>query len=339
MSGNLPEVSVIICHHKGTLIYKAVDSLLKSEGVTFEIIIATSDETLFNRYAGDSRVRQVFIEGGPARKRNIAARFANGEFLAFYDDDIEATPRSLFQLRSSLITDDKIGMVFGKLLNMEFHDRFDEAGSYLTPTGFLWARAESGCKDIGQYEDAVPILAGKSAACMIHKKLFWRIGAFDASYEILGEETDLAWRVWLAGFQVWFVPQSVTYHAFNTRFKPVDFYIPRRVYFNGCRNYLSMLFTNLSYPRVIISLVTQIVVWTAAGVGMLVTGKHEAGINIFKGLGYFFNHMPILLRKRRKVQESRKIKDSELMPIVMRNPPISYYVKRFFHYIKTGRHG
>lgn len=329
-------ISCVICHHKGRdLLLKSVESLLLSREVEFEIIIATSDETL--THVNGAKVIQ--IKGGPAHKRNVASKFAQGEYIAFYDDDIEATPYSLFYLLEELKREN-IGMVFGKLLNMEFKDRYDEAGSYLTSTGFLWARAESGIQDSGQYERTESILAGKSAACMIRRKVFWEVGAYDASYEILGEETDLAWRVWLAGYKVLYVPRSVTFHAFNTRFKPKDMYTPARVYFNGCRNYLSMIYTNLGPKNWIFPLTAQLVVWALAGLGMLLTGKREAGIYIFKGMYYFFRSIRNIWHKRFKVQRRlRKILDKDLLPIIRRNPPVSYYLKRLVHYVATGRHG
>ena len=326
--------SVIICHHKGNLINKALESLRKSEKVEYEIIIATSVPGIDFKLAD----KTLLIYGGPAHKRNIASRFANGEFIAFFDDDVEVKPHTLFYLLDSL-KDQKVGMVFGKLLNMEFRNRFDEAGSFLTSTGFLYARAESGILDIGQYEEIVPVLSGKSAACMIKKNIFWGVGAFDSSYEILAEETDLSWRVWLYGYQVLYVPQSVTFHAFNTRFKPIDFYIPQRVYFNGCRNYLSMLTTNLSYPKVIQTIFYQLIVWFLVSMGMLLTGKFEAGFYILKGLYWYFSNFSYIQSKRHKIQSSRKVSDKELFKFILKNPPISYYFKRFFHYIWTGRHG
>lgn len=329
-------ISVIFCHHKGrTLLLNSVKSILDSKEVEFEIIIATSDPTL--KEVDGTRV--VEIQGGPAHKRNIAYRYAKGDYIAFFDDDIEATPSALFYMLQEL-KKDKIGMVYGKLLNMEFHDRFDEAGSFLTSTGFLWARAESGCKDTGQYEDICPVLAGKSAACMIRREVFWKVGGFDASYEILGEETDLSWRVWLYGYQVLYVPKSVTFHAFNTRFKPQDFYVPKRVYYNGCKNYLTMLYSNLGKKHWIFPVGLQICVWSFAGIGMLLTGKFEAGVWIFKGIFYFFKNIRTIWLKRFNVQKKiRKISDRELFPIIQFNPHISYYTNRFFHYIKSGRHG
>lgn len=327
-------VSVIICHHKGRLIYKAIETLLAQREVDVEIIVATSIDGL--EFPG---VRSIFVTGGPAHKRNVAYRFAKGDYIAFFDDDIEAAPHAIFYMLEELKRSG-IGMVFGKLLNMEFRDRFDEAGSFLTWTGFLYARADGGIKDIGQFQDTCTVLAGKSAACLVRRDVFWRVGGFDISYEILGEETDLAWRVWLYGHRVLYVPRSVTYHAFNTRFKPADFYVPRRVYYNGCRNYLTMLYTNLGRRRWILPVALHTCVWFSAAIGMLLTGKSEAGVWILRGLGYFYRNIYAIWQKRVHVQRKiRRVSDASLIPMFMLNPPASYYIARFCHYIKTGRHG
>ena len=326
-------VSAVLCHHKGRLITKAIDSLVKSKGVELQIIVVTSDSTY-----EDPRVRVVQVAGGPAFKRNYGLRFCEHSLIAFFDDDIEVRPWTVYYL-AKVLERPGIGMVFGKLLNMEFPNRFDEAGSYLTSSGFLWARAESGCEDMGQFDEIVPVLAGKSASCMIHRNVLAEVGMFDASYEILAEETDLSWRVWLYGYQVLYVPLSVTLHAFNTKFKPAEMYTPKRVYFNGCRNYISMLLTNLSYYYLIIPLITQLVVWFSAGCCFLITGKREAGVNVFLGLRWVFTHLGHILSKRKRVQRNRKISDRELMRIVRRNPPLSYYTNRFTSYISSGRHG
>ena len=329
------KVSAILCHHVGRdLILRSIRSLLNQKNVELEIIVVTSDKT-----ANFHNTKTVYVQGGPAHKRNVGFRFATHDLIAFFDDDIEATPTAIHEM-AIVLKREKVGAVFGKLLNMEFRDRFDEAGSFLTSSGFLWARAESGCLDQGQYDSVESILSGKSAAMLIRRGVFAEIGMFDASYEILGEETDLSWRVWLSGWKVLYVPSSVTYHAFNTRFKPKSMYTPGRVYKNGCRNYLTMTYTHWGKKRWIIPLMTQITVWTAAGIGMFLTGKFEASINIFKGLGYFFWNIRAIWEKRANVQwRLRKVSDKDLMPIIHRDPSFSYYYKRFFHYIGTGKHG
>ena len=327
-------VSAVLCHHKGELINKAVDTLLESKDVDLQIIVVTSNDSY-----DDSRVTVVRQEGGPAIKRNVGFKFCEHPLIAFFDDDIAVRPWTVYEMAKALTDNKDCGMVYGKLLNMEFTDHFDEAGSFLTWSGFLWSRAESGTVDRGQYESIEPVLAGKSASCMIHRRVFAEVGQFDPSYEILAEETDLSWRVWLYGYRVLFVPSSVTYHAFGTKYKPKDFYIPRRVYYNGCRNYLSMLLTNLNTKHAVLIVPFHFFVWFCAGIGMLISRKFEAGLYILKGLYFVLNKFPSIMVKRKFVQNKRKISDIDLFKIVMKSPKISYYTNRFFHYIKTGMHG
>lgn len=317
----------------GNLILKAIKSILLSKFVDLEIIVMTSmkDASFYN-------TKTVYTQGGPAAKRNMGLRFANHDIIAFFDDDVEVTPTTIHEM-VKILNQNSVGMVFGKLRNMERRDQFDEAGSFLTPTGFLWARAESGIRDTGQYDRLEHVLAGKSASCLIHRKVLSEAGLFDPVYDILGEETDLAWRVWLYGYSVYYVPSSVSYHAFNTRWKPTNFYSPKRVYFNGCRNYISMLITNLEIINIPVIVTVQVLTWFAAGMGMFLTGKFQAGYNIMKGLVWVTTHLRDILRKREKVQSQRKISDRDLFKFIMRKPPINYFTNRFFHYIKHGRHG
>ena len=328
----MPLISVIICHHKGDLIKQAIETLSKSKNVDFEIIVVTSVWQL--HFEG---TRTFFLDELPAAKRNYASQYAQGQYLAFFDDDIEADKDALYE-QFKLFQDSLVGMTFGKLKNMEFRDRFDEAGSYLTWTGFLWARAESGIEDKGQYEKVEPILAGKSASCMIRRKLFNQIGGFDKTFGILGEETDLAWRVWLKGYQVLWCPRSLTYHAFNTRFKPQNFYTSERVYYNGCRNYITMLIKNLGQENLWI-LILHILTWFGAAFGMILTGKFQTGWNILRGLFYVLDNLGMIVKKRQWIQQMRVLPDRELFSIVLKQPKLSYYLYRFLRYIQLGLHG
>ena len=328
----MERISCVICHHQGNLVLKAISSILLSRDVEIELIVVTS-QTGKAFYS----TKTVHVPGGPARKRNIGYRYCTSPYIAFFDDDVEVEPTAIAEMLK-VLKKDNVGMVFGKLRNMEFRDMFDEAGSFLTWTGFLWARGDR-VKDVGQFDESVPVLAGKSAACIIRKEAFSKAGFFDESYEILGEESDLSWRVWLSGYKVIYSPRSLTYHAFNTRFKPANFYTAQRVYFNGCRNYLAMLTTNLGWQRLLLALPFQLFAWTTSALGMFFSGKLQASLYIFEGLGYYFTHLSSHLEKRKGVQSQRMVKESELMAQVMQNPSLAYFLKRLFRYIMTGLHG
>ena len=275
----------------------------------------------------------------PAAKRNLGAKEARGKYLAFFDDDVEINPDCLSVYLNSFVNHTD-GMFYGKLWNMEFRDRFDEAGGFLTWTGFIWSRAQQNDYDNGQFDKIEPILAGKSASCIILKSIFDKVGGFDEDFGILGEETDLSWRVWHLGYNVLFQPMATGWHAFNTKFKPPqDYYTSARVQYNGCRNYITMLIKNLEWRNLCLILPLHISVWVLAGLLMVVTGKFTQGINIFRGLLYVPLNLGLILRKRRKVQSERIKRDSEILPIITARPSRAYYTQRFSRYLKIGLHG
>ena len=333
-----PKVSVIVCHHKGDFIHKFVESVKQSSGVTYEIIVVSSDDGLC-----ETGIDGCIVVNGPplpAAKRNTGARLARGYYLAFFDDDVEIDKDCLETLCKCLESDAFVGMAYGKLYNMERRNRLDEAGSFLTSTGFLWSRAAQNVIDEGQFDEPCKVLAGKSASCMIPVWAFRIVDGFDEDFGILGEETDLSWRVWLHGYHVIFEPNAVGYHAFNTSLKPAKlYYTSSRVHYNGCRNYITMLIKNLSGRNLACILPLHVAIWAIAGLLMCVTGKFAASFNIFRGLLYPLLNLRSILEKRRKVQSRRVKSDGELWPHIFSRPPRGYYSKRIFRYVRIGLHG
>ena len=333
-----PDISVIVCHHKGTFVHKFVDSIKKSVGVTYEIIIITSDEAF--ALEGITGCKTSFGPPMPAEKRNVGYRLSTGKYLAFFDDDVEVDPDCLLKFKEFLDAHPTFGMVYGKLYNMEHRNRFDEAGGFLTSTGFIWSRAGQNDIDTGQYDVYETILAGKSASCMMRAETFHKVGGFDEQFGILGEETDLSWRVWLNGQKVCFVWDAVGYHAFNTKFKPAkDYYTSSRVHRNGCRNYLTMLTKNLGGENLWRILSLHLTLWSFAGLAMILALKFRQGMNIFLGLIDYFKNLPTTLAKRRTIQENRDITDRELFTFIYKNPSAGYYLQRFCRYLRIGLHG
>ena len=329
-------MSVIVCHHTGNLISGFIDSIFESTNVNFEVIVMTSNSELATKGIRDCRV--FYHEGLPATKRNAGARLSKGRYLAFFDDDVTVSPDCLWKLKLSLIP--TVGMVYGKLWNMEFRNRFDEAGSFLTATGFLWSRAGQNDIDEGQFDKTEFVLAGKSASCMVKANIFKLAGGFDEDFGILGEETDLSWRVWLSGFSVVFQPEATGYHAFNTKFKPKEkHYTSERVHFNGCRNYITMLIKNLEWRNLWTKLIAQFTIWFSAGFVMIITGRVQQGWNIWRGLGYILANWKYLTNKRERIQNNRVKSDRDLLPIIQRRPPRGYYTQRFTRYITQAIHG
>lgn len=346
-----PVVSVIICHHQGQLIEACLDSLQVSVGVSFEVFVMTSD-VAYHRAAHTAGRQQpphwrseaplwvCYCAGGPAHKRNVGAQYAKGSVLVFLDDDTEVSPYTLWNFSLGLQQRPAAGMLFARIYNMERRSELDDCGSWLTPTGFLYARASHARISHDELLQPVRCLASKSAGCAIRRDSFRRAGGFDASYFILGEETDLAWRVWLQGEEVWYWPHAVLWHAFNTSAKPVtDYYTLERIHAYGSRNYVSLLLTNLGTLRLWTTLPIHLLAWGAAALGFLVRGQHQRARLVLRGLWEALWRLPATLRKRRRVQRTRHRSDRELMRLVLVRPAWDYYPRRLAQYIWNGLHG
>lgn len=332
-----PSHSIIICHHTENLIHKCVASVKKSINITYEIIVVTSDAGL--AIGGISGCNVIHSTELPATKRNIGADVAHGKNLVFLDDDVEIEPTCIWEMEETQ-RQFNAGMVFGKLYNMQFRDRFDEAGGFLTWTGFIWSRAGQNDLDVDQYAWDEEIFAGKSASCLIPRDIFNDVGGFDEDFGILGEETDLSWRVWLSGKSVYYSTKSVAYHAFNTIYKPFNkFYSLDRVHFNGCRNYITMLIKNLGLVNLIFMLPIHIIIWTLTGLLMVGTLNWRPGLKVLKGVGWIFINWTKIVHKRKLVQETRKVSDADLFGSIYRNPKWTYYTQRLWKYISKGLHG
>lgn len=336
----MQKVSVILCHHKGQFVIDCIQSIKSSKHVEPEIIVVTSNPSIIEKNPVMKGVKLVYSNHGPSQKRNIGARYASSPYYFFLDDDTVLDPYFLFEGTKAFLENPQVGMIYGKSLNMERRNVLDNAGSYLTWTGFLYAREESGIYDEGQFEKPEYIFAGKGAAMAIRRSTYGKVRGFDPVYEILAEETDISWKVWLIGEKVMWVPKAVLYHAFNTKFKPWSYYYTnKRVFYNGSRNYIILWLKLAEWGTIARVLPILGVSWFIAGIGMILSGKFAAGWNILKGLLYHPFHWKDTMARRREAQRLRVLSDKELLPKIMRNPSAMFFIKRLFVYWKEGRHG
>ena len=343
LSESQKEISVIIPHHTGVdLLRRCLDSVILSECVEYDTVVVTSD----NHFDFDTWLKEYpsvnfwFEAGGPAHKRNWAVARTKSPYLVFLDDDVELSPYCIYELKKGLDEDQKRAMGFAKILNMERRDEFDDCASFFTRTGFLYARSGNNQKDTGQFDNRERCLASKSATCIITRSAFISAGGFDGAYFILGEETDLAWRCWLKGFEVWYLPQAKSWHAFGTSLKPkADYYTLERIHFHGCKNYLNLLVSNLGLSSLLFTLTIHLAVWIVSAVGFLIMGKPTRSYQILRGIWWNVTHLSSTLSKRRRVQKDRRITDRQLMKLVAYNPPLRYYLLRMWRYWTTQLHG
>jgi len=339
-----PAVSVVIVNHNGIdFVDTCLRTVLNSNYTNFEVIFvdnASTDGSLEyaqNNFANDTRLR--FVENpvsfGPAVGRNKGADISKGKYLVFLDNDTKVEKNFLFEFVKALEEDNSIGSGQAKLLRMDTKYFFDCAGDCLGPMGFLIERAR-GAKDTGQFDYIADILSAKSAASIIRRELFERIGGFDEDFYMYLEETDLSWRVWLAGYRVVFIPNSKVYHAFNTPRKDFKRYYQKYIIkYYGCRNYISTLIKNLEFRNLIEILPLHITCWLILSLFFILKLNFDDSFYILKGIGWNILNIGVLLKKRSFIKSHiRKFSDSIILVRVMDKKRISYYFGKGFAYLR-----
>lgn len=142
--------------------------------------------------------------------RNLAAKRAKGEILAFIDSDCLADPLWLKELVPAF-KNNSLGAA-GGLIDAYFEkkglDHYEKVRSSLK-IGSWFKRSQEGERFF--YVPSCNLLA--------RKDLFLRLGGFKEDLHV-GEDVDLCWRFQDGGYTVEYMPMGRVYHKHRTRLRP-----------------------------------------------------------------------------------------------------------------------
>ena len=338
-----PLISIIIVNYNGVALLKeCLQSILKNNYSNFEIIVvdnASIDNScqmikkFFKKNLHKIQIIKLSKNFGPSFARNQGVKKSRGVYLCFLDNDTQVDKNWIQPAIEIFKKNPQVGAIQSKLLLIENKNKIDYVGEYIGQQGFLKAIGKYGEIDHHQYDQTKYILAAKSAGMFITKTAFLKSGRFDPDYFIFLEESDLGWRLWLNNFKVVFCPKSIVYHHFSSTKNIVDpdfnNYLIR---FHGTKNYIQTLIKNLERKNLIKIVPIHIFLWFCLATFLLFTGKYKSGLNIYKGIFWNFNHLKQILKKRKIIQNKRKVSDNQLFVKnhLMVKTNIINYIKKFF---------
>lgn len=157
---------------------------------------------------GFANVREMLVcEGGRFNRLNAAARRASGEFILFLSSkDVLYTPEAIKQL-FGLCSHSEVGVVAAK--SLYFDNSVKSYGIAVTPERIM-PLYRGYPDDFPAYQCNTRAFQNLSAVSwngmMVSRKLFNRIGGFDASYEGEIGSADFCHRAMNAGFRVVQIP-------------------------------------------------------------------------------------------------------------------------------------
>lgn len=219
-SAEHPRVSIVIPAHGPAAFTRAcLRSLLSTETLTAYEVILVVDGTgvgvgdkpdSFEDIERVERLRHPEALGFVHACNRGAAR-ARGEFIVFLNNDTIVTDGWLDALVETTREFPRAGIVASRLL---FPDgRLQESGSIVHRDASAANCGHGLAADLPRYAHARQVDYASAASLLIRRDLFESLGGFDDAFApAFYEDTDLAFRVREAGYEVWVQPTSSVIH-------------------------------------------------------------------------------------------------------------------------------
>lgn len=327
MKKNNPLISVIIVNWNGKKwLKKCFESLYKQTYPNFEIIFvdnASSDGSVeyVNKYWPKVKVIRNKQNLGFAGGNNSGLKVAKGKYVFLLNNDTWVESKLLEQLIKAFDEIPNLGSVQPKIVLMSEKDKLDMCGSYWTDYTFLYHFGYGKNSRETKYNRIMPFFGNKGAAMLIKMETIRKIGLFDDDFWNYYEETDFCHRLWIAGYECWYYPKTVVYHAMGGT---SVIYNNSYIQFHNFKNKLLSFLKNFSAFSLIKIIPVYLFFNFLLSFVWLLQGKVRHFFAIYRAIFWNIIHIRKTLYKRRLIQSERKKSDGEIEKIVKKNPRISY---------------
>lgn len=322
------KVSVIIVNYNGKQwLEQCINSVQDQDYKNFEILLidnASEDDSAKNV---ERKYRDVVIyknneNVGFAGGCNTGMKHATGKYLLLLNTDAVLESNFLTEMMKAFEENQKLAIAQSKIVYMDDHNKIDTCGSFWTNTSLLYHYGNSKDARNSQYNKAFPVFSVKGVAVLIKRSIAENIGLFDDDFWCYYEETDFCQRAWLSGYEVWYWPKSVVYHAGGgtSLSFPNDF-----VQFHNFKNKLLSFLKNFELSSLFVILPTFLIMNVVLSLYWLLMGKHKHTLSLYKAILWNIQNLKKTIHKRKQVQKLRTVKDNNYYTRVKKNPKLSYY--------------
>ena len=134
-----------------------------------------------------------------------------GEYLLLLNNDTIAGKHFVEALENAIEADPKLFSCQASMRQMDHPECMDDAGDFYTVLGWAFARGKGKKRELYTKEERVFACC---AACAIYRRsMLEKTGVFDERHFAYLEDIDIGYRAQRFGFENWFIPDAVVYHA------------------------------------------------------------------------------------------------------------------------------
>jgi GT2 family glycosyltransferase len=311
--------SVVIPHWNAIrFLPVCLDALRRQTYPHIEVIIADNNSTDGSRELVREQypwVRLVELDDnyGFTGACNAGMRAAQGAYVALLNNDTEVDAAWAAAIVDAFERHPEVGSVASKMLLFDKRDHIHTTGDFFTIDGRagnrgVWQR------DTGQYEQEDYVFSACGGSSAYRRTMLDRIGLLDDDFFFSAEDVDLGWRAQLAGWRCLYTPRAIVYHHLSASGGGVtaSYHDGRNLIYLLTKNYPADLWRK--HGNKVLRAQWKLA-WEA-----LKAWRGAAARARLSGMLAGIAGMPRMLRKRRAVQQARRVSLEYLEQIL--SPPV-----------------
>jgi GT2 family glycosyltransferase len=221
-----------------------------------------------------------------------------GELVALVNNDVELDPLWLETSIAAIEARPRAASVASRLLEWDRRNMLDGTGDLVGWDGYCMRRGQ-GEKDVGQYSEPGPVVSACAAAALYRRAAFEDVGPFDETFFAYVEDIDWGLRAQLAGWECFYEPAAVAYHAGGATSAGMNGF----ELFHNHRNSIAMMIKN--FPLPVLALAIPWALGRRAGSLFKAAARGEAQV-LLRAWGAAARAIPSYLRARAEVQGRRR---------------------------------
>lgn len=247
---------IIISTNESHYLKKCLDSIFNNlnKKNNFEVILIDNNSSDNTSLLVKKNYPQVILHKrnktfGFSANNNFAIKKSHGEYILLLNADTICKKESIWKLLKFMETHQSVGVCGPKLI---YPDKTLQLSCRKFPT--LWSgilrrsplriffpikmRDSSHLNVYMDHNKSQKVDWLLGACLMINKKTINDVGLLDEKFFLYVDDIDYAWRVWQAGWQVYYLPESVVVHYHQAKSDNKFFSFHSRQHFKSILRFL-----------------------------------------------------------------------------------------------------
>lgn len=230
------------------------------------------------------------------------------DYIAVFNIHTELEPDCLRKMAGALESDARIGAVQARIMMKEEPDLINSIGNTTHFLGFGYCLGYRE-KWQNQIETVIDIAYPSGSSILFRREALEIVGLFDEEFWMYNEDQEIGWRLWLNGWRVVLMPTAVMYNNY-------EFQRSIKKYYWMDRNRILTILLCYHFLTLLLILPAFIVMEFGLVLFSFKTGWFKEKKRVWL---YFLRlrTWKYIIRSRRRNQELRKVKDAEIIKLIV----------------------